>query len=104
MRPHTQPRPANLGTNSIVPTVFIPTQLRTLTDGLDHIALEAANVGDVVNALEEQFPGIKTRLCTGDELSTSLQVSVDGVMSTRGLAAKVRPDSEVHFLPAIGGG
>lgn len=88
----------------IVPTVFIPTQLRSLTNGADHVTLEAVNVRDVVNALEEQFPGIKARLCTGDELSTSLQVSVDGVMSTRGLAAKVKPDSEVHFLPAIGGG
>ena len=87
-----------------MPTVFIPTQLRSLTGDLDHVELEAANVRQVVNELEERFPGIKARLCTGEELSPSLQVSIDGVMSTRGLAAKVKPDSEVHFLPAIGGG
>jgi len=87
-----------------VATVYIPAQLRSLTGGVDHVDVEATNVGRVVDALEREFPGIKARLCSGEELSPSLQVSVDGAMSTRGLAAKVQPDSEVHFIPAIGGG
>ena len=84
--------------------VFIPTQLRTVSGGVDHVELEASNVRQVVDELETQFPGIRERLCTGDDLSPSLQVSIDGVMTTRGLASKVKPDSEVHFIPAIGGG
>ena len=87
-----------------MPTVFIPAQLRSLTDGADHVETDAVNVRQIIDALEDRFPGIRSRLCTGDDLSPSLQVSIDGVMSTRGLAAKVKPDSEVHFIPAIGGG
>ncbi len=85
-------------------TVYIPAQLREMTSGVDRIDVEAASVRDIVEAMDEKFPGIRQRLCTGDELSSSLQVSIDGVMSSRGMRAKVKPDSEVHFIPAIGGG
>ena len=85
-------------------TVFIPSQLRSVSGGTDRVDLEVESIRQIVDKLETQFPGMKARLCTGDDLSPSLQVSIDGVMSTRGLAAKVKPDSEVHFIPAIGGG
>ena len=38
----------------------------------------------------------------GDAIAPGLAVSVDGSMTSRLLA--IRPDSEIHFLPAIGGG
>jgi molybdopterin synthase sulfur carrier subunit len=85
-------------------TVFIPAQLRELTDSAAQVEIVGGNVRELIDALEQRFPGIRARLCTGDELSSSLQVSIDGVMSTRGLAAKLQPHSEVHFLPALGGG
>lgn len=85
-------------------TVFIPSQMRDMTDGVGQLEIAAANVRQVVDALETQFPGIRARLCVGDALSPSLQVSIDGQMSSRGLTAKVKPRSEVHFVPAIGGG
>jgi molybdopterin synthase sulfur carrier subunit len=58
----------------------------------------------VVEALEVRFPGIKERLCKDDELAPGLQLSIDHAMTSRGLRAKVGPKSEVHFLPAFGGG
>lgn len=85
-------------------TVFIPTQLRDLTDAAETVDVQGASVREVIAELERRFPGIRGRLCSGDQLSPALQVSVDGVISTRGLAAKVPPGSEVHFLPALGGG
>lgn len=87
-----------------MPTVFIPTPLRELTEGLSEVVVEASTVRTVVEALEFRYPGIKSRLCRGEALAPGLQVSVDHVMTTRGLRAPVQPDSEVHFLPAIGGG
>jgi sulfur-carrier protein len=86
-----------------MPRVFIPAQLRSLT-GAAQVEVEGATVREVVNSLEARFPGIRERLCQGDQLAPTLQVSIDSVMSTQGLRAKVRPESEVHFLPAIGGG
>ena len=84
-------------------TIFIPAPLQDLTGGLAEVELEAVSLGEVIARLEARFPGIKDRLCDDDQLSPALQASIDHVM-TRQLHADVGPDSEVHFLPAIGGG
>jgi molybdopterin synthase sulfur carrier subunit len=87
-----------------MPIVFIPAQLRGLAGGSEQVEVEGSTVRQVVEALDRRHPGMRERLCEADELAPSLQVSIDGVMSTQGLRAKVGPTSEVHFLPAIGGG
>ena len=84
--------------------VFIPTQLRQLTNGIEQLELDVRNVRQVVEELEARFPGIKQGLCDGDQLSQSIQVCVGQTLSSRGMITKVAADSEVHFLPAIGGG
>ncbi len=84
--------------------VFIPPQLRDLTSGAGEVSADGGTVREVIDALEMRFPGIRERLCRDGELAPALQVSVDHVMSQRGLRAKVGPESEVHFLPAFGGG
>jgi molybdopterin synthase sulfur carrier subunit len=88
----------------IMAIAFIPHQLRDLTAGAAHLEVPAGTVRDAIEALELAFPGIKARLCRDEELSPALQVTIDGVLSHRGIRAKVSPTSEVHFLPAIGGG
>ncbi len=87
-----------------MPRVYIPAQLRSLTGDVEQIDVAGQTVREVVDALEEQYPGIKARLCQGDQLAPSLQVSIDSTMSSQGLRAKLGPESEVHFLPALGGG
>lgn len=87
-----------------MPVVYIPRPLRELTGGAAEVTAEGGTVREVVEDLDRRFPGIKQRLCRGDALAPGIQVSIDDVMTTRGLRASVRPESEVHFLPAIGGG
>ena len=84
--------------------VYIPTQLRDLTGGADRVEVSAANVRGLVEALEERFGGIRERLVSEDGIASGLAVSIDGKLNPRGLLAAVGPESEVHFLPAIGGG
>ena len=48
--------------------------------------------------------GIAARLVVEDRIAPGLAVSIDGVVTSRGLLARVSPDSQVHFLPAFGGG
>ena len=52
------------------------------------------------------FPGVKDVLYDAeeDDLQTGVAVIVDGEASQIGLLERVQEDSEVHFLPAIGGG
>jgi sulfur-carrier protein len=87
-----------------MPHVFIPAQLRDITDGQAEIEAAGATVRELVEALNRQFPGFKNRICAGDDLSPALQISIDGQFSRRGLDARVSPNSEVHFLPVFGGG
>lgn len=84
--------------------VFIPMPLRQLSQGQEVVELAGRNVRQIVDGLEAMFPGIKERLCLGSGLRPGLAVAVDGQIATLGLLQPVNPESEVHFLPAIGGG
>ena len=49
-------------------------------------------------------PGIKGRLVEGYKMKPNISVAIDGEVSALGLLDKVGESSEVHFIPAIGGG
>jgi molybdopterin synthase sulfur carrier subunit len=84
--------------------VHIPTQLRSLTEGAERVEVPGATLRQIIAALDAAHPGLAARLCIGDGISPGLAVSIDGAFTNRGLLAKVGPESEIHFLPAIGGG
>ena len=89
---------------SIMPRVFIPPLLRTLTNGCEIVEVAGQNVAEAVDSLERQFPGFRERLVDGERLKPGLSVAVGTKMCARGLLTKVASDDEIHFLPAIGGG
>ena len=78
--------------------------LQKLTSGAKSIEMNASNVRQVVEQLEELYPSIKGRLVENDEMQEGLAVLVDGDVAIMGLLTKVSENSEVHFVPAIGGG
>ena len=84
--------------------VFIPAQWRDLTGSVAEVLVEGGVLAELITDLDRQFPGIGERACDDGELAPALAVSVDGRIVTRGLRSPVQPTSEVHFLPAIGGG
>ena len=83
--------------------VFIPASLRQLTDDQSTVDIVATTLREAIDALEDRCPGIRQRLCEGDGLTPTLQVAIDDTM-TRRMSAPLKPDSEIHFLPSIGGG
>jgi molybdopterin converting factor small subunit len=85
-------------------TVYIPTMLQTLTAGVKQAQVEAGNIRQVVDRLEDLFPGIRERLVEDGTLRPNLSVAIDGEVGRRGLLERVRENSEVHFVPAISGG
>ena len=86
--------------------VWIPPKLQQLTGGNQQVQVEGSTVGRLINNLEKQYPGIKEFLCDEmeDDLIPGLAVIIDGEVSLLGMLDKVQENSEVHFLPAIGGG
>jgi len=87
-----------------VATVFIPTQLRRLTAGRDRLVVAGTSVGELIDAIERLHPGFRDRVATGEEIVPGLSVAVDGETAALGLLEPVGPSSEVHFIPALGGG
>ncbi len=85
-------------------TVFVPALMRKLTDDKATLEVPGATVREVINNLETEYPGTKDRLVDKFKIKSSISVAVDGEISPMGILAKVGEQSEVHFLPAIGGG
>jgi len=85
-------------------TVHIPSALRSHSGDIEKLEVAGETLRDVIAALNERFPGMAEHLADGDSLARGLAVSIDGQMSNRGLWARIRPDSDIHFLPALGGG
>ena len=89
-----------------MPDVWIPAQMQRITGAPDRVQVAGATVRQVINNLERLHPGIKELLYDAelDDITPGLAVIVDGDVSQLGLLEQVREDSEMHFLPAIGGG
>ena len=85
-------------------TVYIPSLMQSLTNGRQTVVVAGSTVREVVNNLEEEYPGIKDRLVEKFRIKPNISVAVDGEVTPIGILEKVGEDSEVHFLPAIGGG
>ncbi|HEV8003943.1 MAG TPA: MoaD/ThiS family protein [Planctomycetaceae bacterium] len=87
-----------------MPRVFIPPLLRPRAGGAESLEVPGRSVREVIAALDTQFPGLGDALAEGDSLRPGLTVVIDGDVSPQGLWQKLGPQSELHFLPAIGGG
>ncbi len=88
----------------VVPEAWIPTQLQALTGGVRRVSADGGTVGEVVAELERRFPGIEARLVFEGEVMPGMSVVVDGDQTQLGLLQPVEESSEVHFIPAVGGG
>mgnify|MGYP001400767100 CR=1 FL=1 len=86
--------------------VWIPPRMQRLTGGQKMVLVAGATVRQLLNNLEDQFPGIQAWLCDeqSEELLPGVAVIVDGETSQLGMLERVGENSEVHFLPALGGG
>ncbi len=85
-------------------TVVIPALLRKFTDGKDRVTAMGRNVGQLIEDLERQFPGLREHLIEEGDIKPSIAISIDGDLGTGGILEPVRESSEVFILPAIGGG
>ena len=85
-------------------TIFIPTMLQEITHGTKKLELDARTVRQVVDELGKMYPGIQERLLDANDIREGLAGVVDGDVSVMGMLTKVSQTSEVHFVPAIGGG
>jgi molybdopterin synthase sulfur carrier subunit len=88
-------------------TVRVPTTLRTLTAGASEVTVEGDTVGGVLDALEADHPGFKSRLLDDDgnlRRFVNVFVADDDVRFLDGLGTKVSEGDTVAIIPAVAGG
>jgi molybdopterin synthase sulfur carrier subunit len=69
-----------------------------------HLDVEADTLIELVNRLEERWPGMRDRVCEpGPQLREHINVFVDG-RRERDLGASLSDGSVVHIIPAVAGG
>ena len=87
--------------------IKIPTPLRRATDGHDSVKVEAASLGEALNALDAQFPGVKERIVdNGGELHrfVNIYINSEDVRFLQGLETSISEGDEVSIVPAVAGG
>lgn len=85
--------------------VFVPSLLRTYTHGEDKVTVAGATLRQVIRNLDAAYPGIKSKLIDEEgEVMDGMAIAIDGVTSHMGLIEPVQESTEIHFIPAIGGG
>lgn len=88
-------------------TVYIPTPLRRVTGGQGKVAAAGRTVGEVLDNLERQFPGIREELREeGGQVRSFINVFVNGteMRTLQGLLTPLGPSDEVSIIPAMAGG
>ena len=87
--------------------VRIPTPLRTLTKGSAEVQVKGQTVGDLVESLEGQFPGMRERLVDeSGELRRFINVYVneEDIRFLDGKETALKEGDHVSIVPAIAGG
>jgi molybdopterin synthase sulfur carrier subunit len=78
--------------------VHLWASLRRLADGQEAVEVDAATVGQMLDALERAYPGLAPAIKAG------LSVAVDGQVIANNRAFPIAPGSEVYLLQRLKGG
>jgi sulfur-carrier protein len=86
--------------------VRIPAPLRTLTGGKEEVAVAGATLGEIIENMEQQHPGIRARLLDekGVRRFVNIYVGEEDTRFLGGLKAPVKAGDEISIVPAIAGG
>ena len=84
--------------------VHIPAAMRSLTGGEVRVSIPGETLREVMDGLEARYPGLRDRLLDGEKLKAGLAVFVNGEIPSAGLRARLSPEAEIYFAPAIAGG
>ena len=88
-------------------TIIIPTPLRRLTSNQDTVEVEAETIKEVIDHLDDRYPGFRSRVCDeSGKLRRFINIYVNGedVRFLENLATRIPEGAELSIVPAIAGG
>ena len=90
-----------------MPTLKIPTPLRTYTGGQSEVPVQGATVGEALDDLMSQFPALKPHLMTEEgrlRAFVNLFLGEENTRDLQGLSTPLGSDSQLRIIPSIAGG
>ena len=87
--------------------VRIPTPLMKLTDNQSEVSAEGETVSEIINNLENQFNGIKDRICEesgSPRRFINIYINEEDIRFLEGEKTIVKDGDEISIIPAIAGG
>ncbi len=87
--------------------VRIPTPLRRLTGDRDEVEAQGATISELLQNLDQQFPGFCERICDekGDlRRFVNVYVNDEDIRFLQGKETPLKDGDEVSIVPAIAGG
>jgi molybdopterin synthase sulfur carrier subunit len=87
--------------------VRIPQPLQKLTRGKEQVDILAKDIKGLIEGLEQDFPGIKERICDDSgriRRFINIYVNEEDVRFLNGDATGLKDGDEVSVVPAIAGG
>lgn len=78
--------------------------LREITKGSHNVEVFGETVREVIDHIEDRFPGFKERICKNDKLRSEISIVIDGSVSEDKLGHKLKNVKEIHFVPILAGG
>ena len=87
--------------------VRIPTPLMKLTDNQSEVSAEGETITDIIDNLENQFNGIKERICDENGAPRrfiNIYINEEDIRFLEGEKTVVKDGDEISIIPAIAGG
>lgn len=87
--------------------VQIPSPLRPLTGGAEEVAVEASDIGGLIEGLESRHRGLKDRLCDpSGNLRSYVRIFVndEDIRFLQEKGTPLKPGDTVAIVPAVAGG
>ncbi|HEY63230.1 MAG TPA: MoaD/ThiS family protein [Caldilineae bacterium] len=88
-------------------TVYIPTPLRRLTGGQSRVQATGSTVAEVIENLDQQFPGLRDRLMDENgefKRFISIYLNEDEIRTLKGKDTPVAEGDKISIVPAMAGG
>ena len=86
--------------------VRIPTPLQKLTDGQSEVECDAKTIGELLDVLEKDFPGMKERLSEGGKIRRFINIYVneEDIRFLNREETSLKDSDNISIVPAIAGG
>jgi adenylyltransferase/sulfurtransferase len=90
-----------------MPTLRIPTPLRSYTNGQSEVTVKGKTVAEVMNNLTSLYPSLRPHLFNGEgqlRAFVNLYLNEDNIKDLQGVETPLQENDRLMLIPSIAGG